>query len=174
MTQAVLGAGIPIRPGNSAREVWVPLLVEHGRRVRRSSKLVDDWQSDGTKSDADGNVTAHSASTATEIIDLIGLAADYIEHLVTQALAASLQERSDQASSYKTALGRNLDRCREACGWTFDECSRKTGLDRRLIIGHVREGKGANVKTLKLYADAFSKELRRTVTVAELNAAAEN
>jgi hypothetical protein len=44
----------------------------------------------------------------------------------------------------------------------------KTGLDKKLILGHVNEGKGARPNTLKIYADAFTKGLNRKVTVAEI------
>jgi hypothetical protein len=67
------------------------------------------------------------------------------------------------------ALGPNIDRLREECGWSFDKLSEKTGLDRRLIIGHAREGKGARVSTLKVYAEAFSRELGRRISVTDLH-----
>jgi hypothetical protein len=64
-------------------------------------------------------------------------------------------------------VGRNIDRLRKECGWSLNDCERRTGLDKKLIRGHI-SGKGARPKTLKLYAQAFSKELKRTVTVSEL------
>jgi hypothetical protein len=67
-----------------------------------------------------------------------------------------------------TRLGRNIDRLRKECGWSFDKLAKKTGLDKKLILGHVNEGKGAYPKTIKVYADAFARDLNRTVEVAEL------
>jgi hypothetical protein len=72
------------------------------------------------------------------------------------------------AKVYKTATGRNIDRLRKECGWSFDALAEKTGIDKKLTLGHVNEGKGAHPSTLKTYADAFSKGLNRPVTVAEL------
>jgi hypothetical protein len=70
--------------------------------------------------------------------------------------------------NYPTALGRNIDRYRKECGWSFDRLAEATGLDKKLILGHVNEGKGAYPSTLKTYADGLSKKLGRTVTVADL------
>jgi len=69
---------------------------------------------------------------------------------------------------YKTRIGRYIDRLRKDCGWSFDELEAKTGLDKNLSLGHVNEGKGATPRTLKTYADAFSKKLNRIVNVAEI------
>jgi hypothetical protein len=69
---------------------------------------------------------------------------------------------------HNLALGHNIDRLRQDCGWTYDVLSEKTGIDRRLILGHVQEGKGARATTLKSYADAFSRELKRPISVADL------
>lgn len=68
----------------------------------------------------------------------------------------------------KTSIGRNIDRLRKECGWSFNDVAEKTGLDKKLILGHVNLGKGTRPNTLKMYADAFGKKLGRPVTVAEL------
>jgi len=70
--------------------------------------------------------------------------------------------------SYRTDFGRNVDRMRKECGWSFDQLADKTGLDKKLILGHVNDGKGARPNTVRTYAEAFTKKLNRTVTVAEL------
>ena len=72
------------------------------------------------------------------------------------------------ATTYKTAFGRNVDRLRKECGWSFDALAGKTGLEKKLILGHVNDGKGAHPRTIKTYAEAFTKKLNRSVTVAEL------
>jgi ribosome-binding protein aMBF1 (putative translation factor) len=72
------------------------------------------------------------------------------------------------AKTYKTDFGRNVDRLRKECGWSFDELAGKTGMDKKLILGHVNEGKGARPNTVKTYAEAFTKKLNRNVSVAEL------
>ena len=42
------------------------------------------------------------------------------------------------------------------------------GLDKTLSLGDVKHGNGAYPGTKKVYADAFTKELKRPVTVTEL------
>jgi hypothetical protein len=69
---------------------------------------------------------------------------------------------------YKTALGRNIDRLRKECGWSFDELAVEAKVDKTLILGHVNQAKGMHPGTLAKYAQAFSKRLNRAVTVAEL------
>jgi hypothetical protein len=68
----------------------------------------------------------------------------------------------------KTALGRNVDRLRKECGWTFDDLATATDLDRTSVLGHVNKGRGARPSTLTAYADAFTEKLGRPVTVVEL------
>jgi hypothetical protein len=67
-----------------------------------------------------------------------------------------------------TLIGNNINRLRKECGWSFDELADKTGLEKKLILGHVNEGKGAYPRTLRTYADAFTKALSRKVTVEEI------
>ena len=71
----------------------------------------------------------------------------------------------------QTLLGRNVNRLRKECGWSFDELAKQAGVDKSLILRLVNDGKGAHPKTLKLYADAFARELNRSITVPDLEAA---
>jgi hypothetical protein len=86
------------------------------------------------------------------------------------ARSASIAESPETGTTktYKTVLGRNVDCMRKECGWSFDELAEKTGLDKKLILGHVNDGKGARPNTVKIYAAAFTKSLNKTVTVADL------
>jgi hypothetical protein len=93
------------------------------------------------------------------------------EHSLGDVPPPVLQKETNSAKNYKTALARNIDRFRKECGWSFDQLSRKTGLDKKLILGHVNEGKGTRPNTVKIYADAFTKGLNRTVTVVEIESA---
>jgi hypothetical protein len=68
----------------------------------------------------------------------------------------------------QTSLGGNIERLRKECGWSFDDLALETGLDKKLILGHVNRGRGARPFTWKLYADAFTRRLERPVPVAEL------
>jgi hypothetical protein len=70
----------------------------------------------------------------------------------------------------RTALGRNIDQLRLECGWSVPELAKKTGLDKKLILGHINKGKGTFPRTVKVYADAFAKELKRPVSPADLMA----
>jgi hypothetical protein len=75
------------------------------------------------------------------------------------------------ASTRKVAngpLARNLDRLMTECGWSYDDCVRASGVDKTLIIDHVKHGAKANPGTLKKYATAFSEKLKRPIEVAEL------
>ena len=60
---------------------------------------------------------------------------------------------------YKTALGRNIDKLRIDCGWSFDDLAQATELDKKLILGHVNKGKGVHPRTLATYANAFNEKL---------------
>jgi hypothetical protein len=67
-----------------------------------------------------------------------------------------------------TALGRNIDRLRREIGWSFDDLANGTGLDKKLILGHVNKGKRPHPSTLANYAATFAEKLGRPVTVADL------
>jgi hypothetical protein len=77
-----------------------------------------------------------------------------------------------RSKTYKTAAGSNIDRIRKECGWSFDELAARTGLDKKLILSHVNEGVRARPRTLRIYADAFSKALKRAVSVVEIEGSA--
>jgi hypothetical protein len=68
----------------------------------------------------------------------------------------------------KSPIGRNIDRLRKECGWSFDDLVDKTGIDKKNILAHVNEGRKPRPRTMKEYAQAFSKEQQREITVAEL------
>jgi hypothetical protein len=88
----------------------------------------------------------------------------------TDQPVASVGTTTPPPKGYKTALGRNIDKWRKECGWSLDELAKRTGFDKKLILGHVNDGKRARPSTVKAYAEAFSKKLSRPVTVAELEA----
>lgn len=72
------------------------------------------------------------------------------------------------ARNHKTALALNVDRLRMECGWSFNRLSKVSGVDKKAVLRHVNAGGRAKVRTLNAYAEAFSKELHRTVTAEEL------
>lgn len=67
-----------------------------------------------------------------------------------------------------TALGRSITKLKTECGWSYDDLAENSGIDKKLILGHVNKGKSAHPNTLKLYADTFSRALNRTISVADL------
>jgi hypothetical protein len=82
--------------------------------------------------------------------------------------AAGRTEISSAAKPSKSNVGRNIDRLRTDCGWSFNDLAERTLLEKKLILGHVNKGKGIRPNTLRLYADAFTKELGRKVTATDL------
>lgn len=68
----------------------------------------------------------------------------------------------------KTTLADNIDRLRKECGWSFNELARRTGMDKTSILSHINKGTRPHPANLKLYAEAFSKKLNRSVLVADL------
>lgn len=69
-----------------------------------------------------------------------------------------------------TALGRNLVKYKDECGWSYDDLAHWANVDKKLILRQVNQGKRAYPSTLKHYAEAFTKKLDRTITVADLKA----
>jgi transcriptional regulator with XRE-family HTH domain len=67
-----------------------------------------------------------------------------------------------------TRLGRNIERLRKECGWSFDELASKTGLDKKLVLSRVNRGTKPVPRNLKLYAQAFSKAIGQTISVSDL------
>jgi hypothetical protein len=80
----------------------------------------------------------------------------------------SQEQVPEQTKVYKTNFARNVDRLRKDCGWSFDDLAQATGLDKKLLLGHVNGGKGAHPSTLERYAQTFTEKLGRTITVAAL------
>jgi len=74
----------------------------------------------------------------------------------------------ERKQDLKTAFGRKLDDLRRECGWTYEQLAEKVGISLDRVKAHISRGEGAHVATLKAYADLFSKELKRHVTVADL------
>lgn len=114
-----------------------------------------------------------------------GVLRDVVKHSITQchvleAAASTHQELGPAASTNdvdsakelrkadKTPLGRNIDRFRKECGWSFDELAKAAEIDKKLILGHVNHGRGAHPSTLQTYALTFSQKLGREITVEQL------
>ena len=65
---------------------------------------------------------------------------------------------------YKTQFALNIDRLRRECGWSFNGLSKASGIDKGAILRHIHAGSRAKPRTVKAYAEAFSRQLRRIIT----------
>jgi hypothetical protein len=63
----------------------------------------------------------------------------------------------------------NLQKLRHECGWSYEELAKQVDLDKKLVIGHLKHGKGLHPETLKKYARAFSDWLERPISPDELD-----
>ena len=70
--------------------------------------------------------------------------------------------------TYKTPVARNLDELRLECGWSFEDLADATNQEKKAVIAHICHGKGLYPRTLKKYALAYSRELKRGIAVARL------
>jgi len=67
-----------------------------------------------------------------------------------------------------TRIGENILKLKAECGWSYDQLADKTGIGKKSILSHVNKGVRPRPRILKEYAQAFSRELRRTITAPEL------
>jgi hypothetical protein len=78
------------------------------------------------------------------------------------------QRVGKKATNADTAIGRNIDRLRKECGWSLDKLAKETGIDKKSILSHLNKGTRPVPRILKEYAQAFSKELGRTIIAPDL------
>ena len=80
-----------------------------------------------------------------------------------------------QGGNFKSGTRKTSNDCpwkkfkklKKECGWSYDKLGIMTDTDPSLVKGHVK-GKGYTPRKLKAYADAFSKELGRTISPTDL------
>jgi hypothetical protein len=77
-------------------------------------------------------------------------------------------DNSANRKHYPTALERNIGTLRKECGWSFDDLAKASDLDKKLILGHVNDGKGTHPKTLEIDARTFGEKPGRPIRAAEL------
>jgi ribosome-binding protein aMBF1 (putative translation factor) len=92
--------------------------------------------------------------------------ATFSSRLERKALKALEPARDNARRS--TDIGRNIDKLRKECGWSFDQLADETGIDKKLILSHVNKGARPVPRILKEYAQTFSKGLQRKITVSDL------
>lgn len=80
------------------------------------------------------------------------------------ATRVTLLEKDD----LKRRIGRNIAKLAKESGWSYEELSRKTGIDKKLVVCHIHGKNRPNPRTLKLYADAFTIALNRSITPNQL------
>jgi len=89
----------------------------------------------------------------------------------TQADPRPMKRVSEQESMRRSAaqrIGRNIDKLRRECGWSFDNLADETGIDKKLVLDHVHGKHKPNPKTLREYAQAFTRNLHRSITANNL------
>jgi hypothetical protein len=163
-------------------------MAKSGERIPRGG-LIEFWVAPDPESAADdANQRGTPVNVRAETRTIWETTTETIECLFTSSANFCLELRSRippldeaeppptmsrdtvrSATGGKTVIGRNVDRLRKECGWSFDDLAQRTGIDRSLILGHVNKGKGMHPRTLRIYADAFTKQ-GHPVTVAELEA----
>jgi len=115
-----------------------------------------------------GKVTRESAQSEWIEGTSSRAGAPYEEIPETVGQATARAERGQPKKFFATPLGRNLDRFRRECGWSFDDMAAATELDKKLILGHANKGKNARLSTLATYARTFTEKLGRSITIAAL------
>jgi hypothetical protein len=83
----------------------------------------------------------------------------------------SMKRASRQKSmrrSAATRIGRNIDRLRKECAWSLNKLAGETGIDKKLVVSHVHGKHKPNPKTLGEYAQAFTRQLHRSITANQL------
>jgi ribosome-binding protein aMBF1 (putative translation factor) len=75
---------------------------------------------------------------------------------------------TNAAADLKMRIGQNIEKLKKECGWSADKLADKTGIDKKSILSHMHGKSKPNPKTLKEYAQAFSKELNRPITANKL------
>lgn len=88
-----------------------------------------------------------------------------LEKATTNVEAEAQRTRKQSLADH---IGKNIDRLRNECGWSFAKLAKKTGIDKKLILSHVNRGAKPHPKTMKEYAQAFAKELNRPITANDL------
>jgi len=147
------GLQLPGRQDTSPRNFWIHSLYLHLERT--------------------GSGGFSRATTGIFIEDVCQTSATFCSALEADALVAQhafpekgknpLRERHSEK-----LVGSNIDQLRKDCGWSLNTLAQKTGIDKKLILNHVNKGARPHPSTLKDYAQAFSKELGRTITASDL------
>jgi hypothetical protein len=115
------------------------------------------------------DVELSDARKTGQIPSLCDASARFCRLLANEQEKAAIQGTATN-SRYATPFARNVDRLRTECGWTYEDLAEHVGMARSSVIGHVTKGTTPRVPTLKRYADAFAKALKRPISAPDLTA----
>ena len=90
--------------------------------------------------------------------------------LETEALAKENKQQELQGGMPRsvTAVGQNIERLRYEIGFSYEELASSMGVERKTVWANATGRTTPRPQTLKLYADVFSGELGRPVSVEEI------
>ncbi len=94
----------------------------------------------------------------------------YITTIIERHLPPQTNQTDSRLKAYKTTLGRNIDKWRRCCGWSYDQLAGATGIDKHAVWNHVNTDTRPRPSTVLLYAQAFSRQLDCQITVEDLEA----
>lgn len=87
-----------------------------------------------------------------------------IEHAESDT-ATQTANPSRRASSL---TGKNIDKFRKECGWTFEKLAEEVKLEKTSVLSHVNAGARPRPQNMKVYADVFTRRLGKQITVQDL------
>ena len=111
---------------------------------------------------------------------------DLCELLETEALTEEIARGTDIAKGSKqqelqgdrppsvAAVGKNIERLRFETGLSYTKLASRLGVQKKTVLENVRGRTMPRPETLKLYADVFSDNLGRSVSVAEIRRATDD
>ena len=65
------------------------------------------------------------------------------------------QPQAQPGKPMEPRIGNALKRFCKELGWTPYQLSKQTGIDRHLVLGHIKNKRGCSLANRKKYADAF-------------------
>ena len=84
------------------------------------------------------------------------------------AKGSKQQELQGDRSPSVVGVGQNIERLRLEIGFSYEKLASRMGVERKTVGANARGQTMPRPQTLKLYADVFSGELGRPVSVAEI------
>jgi hypothetical protein len=76
--------------------------------------------------------------------------------------------RSGPKAIYPNNFARNVDLLRLECHFSYAELAGAAGLEKHTVLAHINKGTKPHPETVRVYAETFSAELGRSVSVSDL------